>query len=301
MEKTILITGGTGFVGSALIPQLREKGWTVYVYSRNKEKKENHYYWNPEQGELDPEPLKKVRAIIHLAGDNIGEGAWTAEKKKRILESRVNSSIFLKSKLDQIPNRVNAFLGASGSAFYGNVVSGKVDESSPAGNGFLADVTVLWEESSNKFQNPETRVCTIRTGMVLAGNGGALPRLLNLAKWGLGAPMGHGKQFLPWVHIQDLCRIYLFLLENKEFSGPVNAVAPEALTNSEFMKALRSSLNKPLLVPPAPAFVLKFLLGEKSSLVLDGAEIIPDVLNKSGFKFEFPKLKETLIDLGKKC
>ncbi|MBL4746807.1 MAG: TIGR01777 family oxidoreductase [Flavobacteriaceae bacterium] len=303
-NKIVLITGGTGLIGSQLSKLLFDKGYQVRILSRAKnsvQKKAYHYYhWNIETKEIDIAALKSVHYIIHLAGAGIADKRWTAARKKHILDSRVNGATLLLETLKQLNHRPLKFIAASGIGFYGAINSPTIfTEKAPPQNDFLGNVCKTWEQSSLKFEKRGIPTSILRTGIVLSKNGGALKKLSQTFLFNFGTALGDGRQYMPWIHIDDLCQLYLLAIEAPEFIGIYNAVSPEHTTNSEFTKAITKRYKRSFLLPNTPSLVLKIVLGTMSEMVLNGARVSPEKLIQFGFKFQYSTLKKALEDLIK--
>lgn len=297
--KKVLITGGTGLVGKSLKKMLEERGYDVRILSRSK-KGEGIYFWDWEKGEIDIESLKGTDSIIHLAGANIGEKRWSKERKRLIIESRVKTLELIYDRLREIDSKPSALISASAVGYYGSITSDKIfRENDEPGKDFLAHVCRLWEEEALKFSHLGVRVVRIRTGVVLSKKGGALERFKGQAKLGALFPLGSGKQFFPWIHIEDLCRIYIRALEDEGMEGAYNAVAPEYVTQKEFLKALSKIIKKPFFPIGVPSFLIKLIFGEMADFIIKGSRVSSEKIISSGFEFKFKNLKEALEDLFK--
>jgi len=301
MEK-VLITGGTGLIGKHLHKKLTEKGYEVLILSRNKSQvnKSTIFYWNPEKEEIDSSAVKKADYIIHLAGANIGEKRWTAKRKQVILDSRVKTAELLLKKINETQAKPKAFISASATGYYGAITSDKtfVETDAPASD-FLGKICLKWEQTADKFAETGIRTVKIRTGLVLTSKEGALEKMLLPVKLGFGSPIGSGKQFMPWIHINDLCNIYIKAIEDTKLKGAYNAVAPEYIRNKEFIRILAKVLNKPFWFPNIPSFILKILFGEMSQIVLTGSKVSSDKIIQAGNKFEFSEIESAFEDLLK--
>lgn len=294
MHETVLITGASGLVGRHLSTLLKEKGYRVLTLGRHPDG-EGAFQWDPENNYLDTEALNQTDHIIHLAGASIGDMRWTELRKEEILNSRVKSSALLYQKCKESGVHLKSFITASAVGYYGDGDS--FTEADPAGKGFLATVCEQWEKAADRFKDAGIRTVKIRTGIVLASEGGILPQMSTPVRMGLGTPLGNGKQSIPWIHIQDLCRIYLRAIQDKSWSGAYNAVAPEVMTNRTFTKALAAFFHKPYWPVPIPGFTLKWVLGERSELLLKGSKVTSTRLAESSFHFEFPELIAALTNL----
>lgn len=303
MGQHVLITGGSGLIGTRLTKMLLEKGYNVSHLSRSRSDKQDvkTYIWNIEKKEIEPEALNNADYIIHLAGASVAEKRWTKSRKEVILKSRTASAKLLHDGIAQLgQHKVKAFIAASGISIYGeDTGSTEMIESSPKGTFFLAEVTKKWEAAVDEVKRLNIRVVKLRTGVVLSREGGALEKLVQPVKLGLGAPLGSGQQYISWIHIDDLCRMYIYAIENDQIQGVYNAVAPRPVTNELFTKSAASILNKPLFLPHVPAFALKLFLGEMASVVLGGNKVSGSKIEKAGFDFKFKHIDVALKDLLK--
>jgi len=291
--ETVLITGGTGLVGKNLGILLRNKGYVVKTLSSKPS--ENNYFWDIDKQEIDSEALQNVDHIIHLAGANIGEKYWTKKRKKLILDSRVNSAQLLFDAVKKLAVKPKTFISASAIGYYGAFTSEKrFTEKDNAATDFLGTVCNEWELAATKFETIGLRVIKVRTAVVLSPNGGALQSMMNPMKYYFGAVLGSGKQYMPWIHIDDLCEIYCKAIEDKSMCGAYNAVAPEHITNRNFTKILAQSLNKPLLLPAIPSVILKLLLGQMSDLLLKGSRISDEKIISTGFIFKYSNIRQAI-------
>lgn len=297
--KNILITGGTGLVGKNLTQMLVSKGFIVSHLSRKKSQNDTKtFLWDVEKKFIDTNCIKNCDAIIHLAGAGVADSRWTAKRKKEILDSRISSTKLLAETLKNNHNQVKVFVSASAIGIYGSDLSPtKVDENSPLGNDFLANVTQKWENAVSEIDNSTIRLVLIRIGIVLAKNGGALPKIIAPIKLGFGAALGTGSQYMSWIHINDLSSIFLESIENQLYTGVINGVAPQPVTNNAFTKTVAKLLNKSVFLPNVPAFVIKFLLGEMATIVLDGKYVENKKLTTLGFSFKFNNIITALNEL----
>ena len=294
----MLITGASGLIGTRLTEMLIEKNCEVAHLSRNsKPGKIKSYAWSVENGTLDGRALANTDAIIHLAGTGIAEKRWTQKRKQEILESRTKSTQLLFDCLHNSNRQVKTFISASAIGYYGFRGNEEFTEASKPGSDFLAQVVSQWEEEVDKIQSLNIRTVKIRTGIVLSEKGGALTEMVKPIKWGVGAPLGSGDQYLSWIHIDDLCRMFLFALENESMRGAYNGTALEAVTNRQLTKAIAKTLKKPLWLPHVPAFVLKVMLGEMADMVVQGSVVSSEKIRNAGFRLQFPDLDLALSDL----
>jgi uncharacterized protein (TIGR01777 family) len=293
----VLVAGGTGFIGSRLLKSLRGDGHAVTLLTRSAVKAEKFkadgvaaLVWSgPEWAKA----LETTDAVINLAGEGVADGRWSAARKRRILDSRVESTRSLVAAIEKTGNRPKVLINASAVGFYGPRDREGIDESVPAGKGFLPDVCVAWEREALKAQSSGLRVVLLRIGVVLGRDGGALPRMLLPFRLGLGGRLGSGDQWFPWVHVDDVVGLAKEALTNAALSGPVNVAAPESATNAQFTAELGSLLHRPTIAP-VPAFALKLLLGEMSEMMLTGQRVVPRAAEKAGYRFKFPRLQECL-------
>jgi uncharacterized protein (TIGR01777 family) len=294
---SVLITGGSGLIGRYLTSALLSEGYKVSHLSRQASQfgKVRVYRWNSEQNILDPTIVEGVDYIIHLAGANIGEKRWTKKRKDEILQSRVNSARLLFKTVSENKNRLKAFITASAIGYYGSVSSEHIfNEQDSPGDDFLGYTCLKWEEAADLFQNSGIRTVKIRTAVVLEKSDSALSKLMLPAKFGFLVKTGTSKQYMPWIHISDLVRIYLKAVEDQNITGAYNAVSPHHVTHNEFVKTLSQVMNKPVLHVPVPSFILRVALGEMSDIVLKGSRVSSEKLIATGYKFRFNNLQDAL-------
>ncbi|MEO0330854.1 MAG: TIGR01777 family oxidoreductase [Bacteroidota bacterium] len=303
MNAKVLITGGTGLVGTRLTQLLQEKGYTVTHLSRSVSGTENvkTYQWNIEKKEIDPEALIGVDYIIHLAGAGIADKRWTDQQKELILKSRTESTKLLQNSIAKLDNHaIKAFISASAVGYYGiDTGDAWMTEENPSGDGFAAEVTRQWEAAVDEINQLNLRVVKIRIGIVLSEKGGALVKIMQPIKFGVGAPLGRGGQYLSWIHLDDLCHLFIFALEQSNMEGVYNGVAPHPATNQELTKKAADVLNRPLFLPNVPAFALKLMLGEMAQVVTGGNRVSSQKSEQAGFEFKYTELRPALVDLLK--
>ena len=300
MKKNVLISGGSGFIGSHLTTLLLSKGYTVSILSRSEKQNKTdvfYYKWDVATQFIDEEAVLKADYIIHLAGENIGEKRWTAKRKAAIIDSREKSSQLLYMVLKKHYKNLDAFISASAVGIYGAINGEEIcSENDAPANDFLGYACQKWEDSIDFIENLNIRTVKIRTGLVLGKNDGFLKKLIPLFKYRLGSALGSGKQYMPWIHVDDLCSIYLQAIENAEMSGPYNAAINDNTTNTIFSKTLARVFGYSIWLPNVPVFVLKMVLGEMSKIVLTGRRVSSNKIEETGFKFKFTKLEEALRD-----
>lgn len=296
----ILITGGSGLIGQDLRIRLEEKGYEVALLTRSarKDRQTKAYAWNIDRGEIDRDALNNSDYIIHLAGANIGAKRWTRKRKQEIRASRIDSIGLIFNYLDPKQKKLKAFITASGIGYYGAVNSEHIfNEADPPSGDFLGRTCKDWEDAADRFAEAGIRTVKIRTGIVLSNKGGALSKLQLPVKLGFGAPLGNGKQYMPWIHMDDLCAIYLQAVEEEEMFGAYNAVAPEHITNEALTGRLARALQKPFWVPNIPSFLMKLLFGEMAAMLLYGSRISSEKIREAGFSFRYPDIESAFQEL----
>jgi len=281
----IAVTGASGLIGKPLVIHLREQGHDVYRMVRRATSSPDEITWNPESGFVDLDKLAGTEAVIHLAGAGVGDHRWTDAYKKEILDSRVKGTDTIARAMAALDPKPRVLVSASAIGFYGDTGDRVVTETDPAGHGFLADVVVAWEAAAHPASDAGIRVVHPRTGLVVAGDGGAWGRMFPLFKAGIGGKLGSGKQYWSWISLRDEISALTYLLENDSLSGPVNLTAPTPQTNAEITKVMGSVLGRPTLLA-VPSIALKTVLGEFSSEVLGSARVLPAVLEQKGFHFQ---------------
>ncbi|MCT2406533.1 TIGR01777 family oxidoreductase [Chryseobacterium antibioticum] len=298
MKEIVLITGAGGMIARELSKKI-EKEYTVRFLTRKK-KHDHDFEWDIKNGTIDESALDNVSHIIHLAGANISEKRWTDERKKELISSRVDSAGLLLKTLRKKNIKLKSFISASGINYYGTVTTNTTyTEEDPPGNDFLSEVVVLWERAADDFkeQNLAERVVKIRTAVVLSKEDGALKKMLPTIQYGIGSALGSGKQYMPWIHIDDICSIYEAALKNTNIDGAYNAVSPQHTTNENLAKKIAEVLKKPLFMPNVPSFVLKLMFGELADALLEGSRASSQKILNTGFQFQFPDLKKALENL----
>ena len=302
MKSKILITGGSGSVGKYLIPRLLFQGHQVSIIGRSKKDIPGveSFVWDLDKEDLDECALIDVTHIIHLAGAGIADKSWSPARKKEILESRVKPLQMLAKMLKARNQRIKAIISSSAVGFYGGLTSDKIfTEESNSANDFLGATCQMWEDAVQVFEPVADREVRVRTSVVLMNDAGALPKLVKPTKLGFGAAVGSGKQWMPWIHVDDLVELFVQTVENTNLNGPYNAVATEHVNQSVLIKKIGKSLNRPVFLPSVPGFLLKTVLGEMSKVVTEGSRVSSQKLIDSGFEFQYPELQLALNNLLK--
>lgn len=297
--KKILISGGSGLVGSLLTKKLIEKGYSVHILSQNPKETQGVkvFKWDVKKGEIDKDAFKDVTGIIHLAGAGIADKRWTRRRKRTIVDSRVDSAKLLYTAAKKARVQLTAFVSASGINYYGAETTSNIYvETDPPTDSFISDVCVKWEAAADMFSDL-TRVVKLRTGVVFSKNGGALDRMAKPVKMGIGSPLGSGRQYMPYIHIHDLCEMYIYALENEHVRGVYNACNGDHVTNIELTDALAYEFKKPLFMPKVPAIALKLLFGEMAQIILYGSRASSDKIKATGFEFKFQNIHQTLFNI----
>jgi len=298
--RNVLLTGGTGFIGERLIRALQARGQGVSLLTRRVRAREDRtvgqFYWDF-QTPAPPEPLEWADTIIHLAGEPVAQ-RWTDEVKRRIRDSRILGTARLVEGVAKLPakRRPVALISASAIGFYGDTGEEPRSETAPSGQGFLPDVCVGWERAADQARDLGLRVAKIRIGIVLGREGGALAKMLPPFRLGLGGILGDGRQWMSWIHADDLVSLFIYAAENDSVEGPLNGTAPNPVRNREFTAALAGALGRPALIP-TPAVALRLLFGEMAEVLLASQRILPDATIRSGFQFRYPNLGPALQHL----
>lgn len=300
MKINILLSGGSGFVGKHLTNLLLSKGYSVSILSRNSKQNTSdisYYLWNVSNNYIDEDSVLNADFIIHLAGENIAEKRWTKKRKAEIINSREQSTQLLYSVLKKNGKKLDAFVSASGVGIYGAINGDEIcTENTQAENDFLGCTCQKWEASVDTIQDLGIRTVKIRTGLVLGKDDGFLKQLVPIFKYKLGSALGSGKQYMPWIHIDDLCGIYLEAIVNQKMNGAYNAAINDTTTNTTFSKTLAKIFGYSIWLPNVPAFLIKIGLGEMSKIILTGRRISSDKIKKLGFQFKFENLENALRD-----
>jgi len=307
MSKKVILSGGTGFIGQALIPKLLKADYTVVLLTRGMHSAPeiSHSSLHVEQWDGRTlgrwaKHLEGAGAVINLAGESIGAKRWTQARKRLLLGSRLDSTKVITSAIAKATNKPSVLVNASAVGYYGNVDNDDVPESYPHGNDFLASLCVEWEQQALTAQKLGVRVALLRNGVVLGKNGGALKKMLLPFKMLVGGPLGSGRQWFSWIHLDDVVDIILFILEKKNISGPVNVASPNPVTMKQFCEALGKAMKRPCWAQ-VPALMLQTVLGEMSQVILTGQRVLPKKLVDAGYKFRYSDMDralETILQVG---
>ena len=294
-DRGVVVTGATGLVGSAIRAGLAEAGYTPWALSRRSPAPgSGDRQWDPAQGRLDPAALAGASVVIHLAGENIAAGRWTATRRQAIRDSRVRSTRLLATRIAALPKPPALLISASAIGYYGSTGEAAVTEADAAGTGFLAEVCEAWEAELKPAVEAGVRVVPIRLGMVLSGRGGALAAMLPLFRWGLGGRVGSGRQWMSWISLTDVARAVLHVLQRDDLAGPINVVSPRPVRNRDFVRTLARVLRRPAVLP-APALALRLALGAMADeLLLASQRVLPARLQGSDFAFTHADLEAAL-------
>jgi len=301
--STILITGGTGLVGTALTDLLLQKGYSVVILSRKK-RKSNHAnlqyaFWDTERGIIEEGIISSTDYIVHLAGENVADKRWTIKRKEEILSSRILPGKCIVNALSKTPNNVKVVISASAIGWYGpDSNNGSFVETDSHNHDFLGETCFQWENSMSGINEQGIRLVTLRLGIVLSEKGGALKEFMKPLAFGIAACMGQGNQMISWIHLDDLCNMILYAIENQQMKGVYNAVSPNPVSNKTLVSDLKKEMNKPLSVSVSiPSWFLKLLLGELSIEILKSTRVSADKILKTGFLFQYPTIKNALKQL----
>ncbi|MFD2935977.1 TIGR01777 family oxidoreductase [Spirosoma flavum] len=301
MNQTVLITGGTGSIGRRLTQLLQQEGYQVSLLSRSQKSIPDVrvYQWDIKKGHIDPQAIATADHIIHLAGEGIADERWTDKRKDEILTSRTQSTDLLAQALSKNPHHVKSFIGASAIGYYGgNTDDRPLTETSQGGSDFLAQVVRAWERSEEQVASLGIRTVKFRIGVVLMPDGGALPKLVQPVRLGAGAPIGSGQQYISWIHLDDLCRLFIRGLSDDSWQGVYNAVAPNPVTNETLTRAIAQVLHRPMLLPNIPAFAIKLLYGEMAIVVIGGNYVLNKrITDETRFTYKYTDLTKALEDL----
>ena len=299
MSKNILITGGTGLLGTQLTQELLTQGHTVSHLSRSKGKnpKVHTFIWDVEKGLIDEHCLDGVDTIIHLAGTGIADKRWTDQRKREIVETRTKSIGLIYGLMRKRANRVRSVISASGIGYYSNRGEELLTEDSQPAHDFIGTCCIDWENAVDEGKELGLRILKFRTGVVLSKDGGALPQLALPVKLGIGSPLGNGKQWIPWIHPRDVMDMYLLGVAHEDLTGVFNMAAPYPVTNEQLTRAVAKQLHRPLWAPKVPAFILKILMGEMALLALGSTKTSAQKIIDAGFTFTYPDIATALQEI----
>lgn len=299
-KHKVVIAGGSGMIGSRLTKILLEEGYEVWWLSRSGSSQPGVQTakWDPRKGSIEAGALEGALAVLNLAGEGIADGRWTKDRKRRIIQSRTESTRLLAQTMLALPSAPAAFIGASASGYYGDRGDEVLTENSPPGGKGFHSNSVMQIEAAITEHVPHTiRTVIPRFGVVLSNQGGALPKFTRPLKFGIASYMGRGRQHMPWIHIDDLCRFLLSAIRDESIQGVYNLSAPNPITSRAFATALRKTYNPVSLVFPVPAFALRLVFGEMADTILDSANVVPERLNQSDFEFRYPDIHSSLSHL----
>jgi hypothetical protein len=299
--KKVLIAGGAGLVGRRLCAILTEGGYEVLLLSRSGARGLAYktFRWNPAAGEIDAGMLGKVDAVINLAGAGIADRRWTAGRKQQLIDSRVESTQLLVEMMKAMPQRPVVFLSAAAIGYYGDRGEELLTEDSPKGrSGFLPMICENWENAIEQAAATGVRTAWFRIGIVLTTRGGAMPKMSWPMQFGIAPYFGDGRQWYSWIHIDDLCRIFLYGLENPHLAGVYNAATPNPARNKSLTEGMAKGLGKTAIPIPGPSFAVRLLLGEMAETVLSSTRVSAEKLVRTGFQFQFPEIIPAVKDLS---
>ncbi len=298
--KNILIAGGTGLLGRRLSHLLKEKGYFVVHLSRKQNTSATFpaYQWDLKKKYIDPEAIGKADVIINLAGAGVADARWTDARKKIIIDSRVDSTLLLKSFIENKETSATTYLSASAIGYYGNRGAQLLKETDPPGeNGFLPESVTAWEKAIDEVAKTNIRTVAFRIGIVLSTKGGALQKMLLPFKFLNGTYFGDGSMYYSWIHIDDMSNMFIEAIENESYSGCYNGVAPSPAPNKEIILTCKKALGKPALIIPVPSIALRTAMGEMADMILDSTNVSCEKIEKAGFQFQFPELLPAIEDL----
>ena len=299
MKSKVLITGGSGLIGSRLTQKLIANNYDVVHLTRSKNSKHDikTYEWNWGKKEIDENCLENINIIVHLAGAGIAEKPWTQKRKGTIVKSRVLTTRLLREVINKHKIKLNSFISASGIGVYGAITNEKVyREDDEAYNDFIGNCCKQWEKAADLFQD-DTNVYKLRLGIVLDRNEGALPKMSSMIRKGLGSPLGPGNQYMPWVHIDDAVNAFMNTIENKINPGTYNVVSSQHCNNKEFTTAIGNALNRRIRLPNVPSFVIKFIYGELADILLEGSRVSNEKIKSQGFDFKYDLIEDALSEI----
>jgi uncharacterized protein (TIGR01777 family) len=299
MEK-ILIGGGSGFIGKALSEKLTSEGYDINIFTRNPDQDSPYklFYWNPPENFADDKAFEGISCIINLTGENISGKRWSKKQKEKIEKSRKESTELFRQKINDHKLNIKKYISSSAIGYYGTFNSEKIfKEDDPPGNDFLSEVCMIWENAVNKIKDDGIQTAILRTGVVFNKEGGAFPKLIQTLKYNNLAVLGSGKQYIPWIHIEDLTSMILYLIKNNKLTGVYNAVGPVSYTQKTILKKIQEYSKKKMILTKIPGFILKLIFGEMASILLYGSRISSEKIEKSGFEFKYRKFEDALTEL----
>jgi uncharacterized protein (TIGR01777 family) len=298
-QTKVLITGGTGLVGQRLTEMLSNNGYRVAHVSRRKRKSAEveTFEWDVDNGTLEDGALEGVDHIVHLAGAGVADKRWTESRKREIYNSRINSTNLLYNQLREQSNHVKSLISASAVGYYGDGGDKLLTEDSPPANDFLGQTCIDWENAALQVEELDKRVAILRTGIVLSAQGGALKEIERPVKLGVPSHLGDGRQYYPWLHLDDLCLMYVHAIENENLKGIYNAVGPYAVRNKEMVLTIADILARPKFSIPAPKIALKLALGEMAAMVLFSQNVSSAKIQETGFSFRYTTLEDALKNI----
>ncbi|MBS1524928.1 MAG: TIGR01777 family oxidoreductase [Bacteroidetes bacterium] len=298
-KSRILITGGSGHLGRLLTDELLQQGYDVGHLNRRPgaDNRVKSWLWDVAKGQIDEHCVENADIVVHLAGESIAAKKWTEKRKRDIVDSRTKSIELLYRAMENRPNKINTIISASAIGYYGDRADELLSEDAPPGSGFMADCCIAWEKAVEEGRPLGVRIVKFRTGVVLDKDNGALPQLAKPVNLLAGAPLGSGRQWVPWIHWRDAVKMYIYAIENIHLTGTYNMVSPEPVDNKTLVKEIAHRLHKPLWLPNVPAFMLKLLLGEMSAMVLYSTKVSAQKIVNEGFPFEYPNLAGALKEI----
>ena len=304
LMDTVIITGGTGLIGSALSKFLVSRSYQVIIFTREPRSHRSsvpgisYAAWNIDEQSVNEEAFRKAKYVIHLAGAGVADKPWTAKRKKEIVESRTKSSALLIRAMESIPNEIVSVVSASAIGWYKQNLSHQSIETEPPAEDFLGETCVAWENAIKPVRELGKNLVILRTGIVLSNEGGAFPSFKKPVQYGIAGILGSGKQMISWIHIEDLCRLYMEAMVNQSWSGIYNAVAPNPVNNRNFTIGLAKKMKGSFFIPiPLPNFILRLMLGDRSEEVLKNSNVSANKLKQQGFQFIYPTIDTAFRDL----
>jgi uncharacterized protein len=300
--KTVLITGGSGLIGKRLSQKLTDKGYRVRLLGRKIHENivYDQFVWNVAIQSVNDAAFKNCDYIIHLAGANLAEGRWTKSRKEEIVNSRIKSTQLLFNAAMRLKLDLKAFISSSAIGYYGAITTERIfEESDSPADEFIGQLCMQWEQEINSFERIRVRTVKLRTGVVFSPVDGPLAKMAMPVKHGLGAGLGMGSQYLPWIHLDDLCDMYIKALEDEDIYGVYNAVSPQHVTNIEVMKAIGNAVGRKVWLPLIPSFLLKLAFGKMAVIFLEGSRVSSSKIQQTGFTFRYPTLDLALKNLLK--